>query len=92
MGNNFSRRVTRVISTPPLSGAVGGYRVFFGDNRDTPEFIPVHERQSNNRSELRAVLRALRRKTAGKQMLIYADSLLVVDGACRNGNGIGGWG
>ena len=51
------------------------------DGRDTAEFIPVHEKQTNNRGELRAALWALQGRTPGKQTLICPDSLLVVDGA-----------
>ena len=63
------------------AGQVGGYGVFFGDSRDTAEFIPVHEKQTNNRGELRAALRALQSRTRGKRTLICSDSLLVVNGA-----------
>ena len=55
--------------------------MFFGDSRDTAEFIPVHEKQTNNRGELRAALRALQSRTRGKRTLICSDSLLVVNGA-----------
>ena len=68
----------------PEVGWVGGYGVFFGDERDTAEFIPVEEDQTNNRGELRAALRSLQGHRAGQRSLICPDSLLVV-------NGVLGW-
>ena len=44
-------------------GWVGGYGVFFGDHRDTADYIPLREEQTNNRGELRAALR----KSTGAQ-------------------------
>ena len=61
---------------------------------DTAEFIPVHEKQSNNRGELHAAVRALQGRTPGKQPLICPNSRLVVDGALgkhKSGIDIGGW-
>ena len=68
----------------PEVGWVGGYRVFFGDHRDTAEYIPLGEEQTNNRGELRAALRSLQGHREGHQSLICPDSLLVV-------NGVLGW-
>ena len=63
---------------------MGGYGVFFGDHRDTAEYIPLGEEQTNNRGELRAALRSLQGHREGHQSLICPDSLLVV-------NGVLGW-
>ena len=68
----------------PEVGWVGGYGVFFGDHRDTAEYIPLGEEQTNNRGELQAVLRSLQGHREGHQSLIYPDSLPVV-------NGVLGW-
>ena len=64
----------------PEVGWVGGYRVFFGDHRDTAEYIPLGEEQTNNRVELRAALRSLQGHKDRHQSLICPDSLLVVNG------------
>ena len=68
----------------PEVGWVRGYAVFFGDHRDTAEYIPLGEEQTNNRRELRAALRSLQGHMEGHQSLICPDSLLVV-------NGVLGW-
>ena len=36
----------------PVVGRVGGYGVFFGDDRDTATYIPLSEEQTNIRGEL----------------------------------------
>ena len=43
----------------PVAGRMGGYRVHFGDSRDTATFIPLDEEQTNIQGELRALHRAL---------------------------------
>ena len=63
---------------------MGGYGVSFGDHRDTAEYTPVNEEQTNNRGELRAALRSLQGHIPGQRSLICPDSLLVV-------NGVLGW-
>ena len=68
----------------PEVGWMGGYGVFFGNHRDTAEYIPLGEEQTNNRGELRAPLRSLQGHRGGHQSLICPDSLLVV-------NGVLGW-
>ena len=68
----------------PEVGWTGGYGVFFGDQRDTAEHIPLGEDQTNNRGELRAALHNLQGHRVGHQSLICPDSLLLV-------NGVLGW-
>ena len=63
---------------------MGGYGVFFGDQRDVAEFIPLGEDQTNNRGELRAALCSLQGHRTGRRTLICPDSLRVV-------NGVLGW-
>ena len=43
----------------PVVGRVGGFAVFFGDERDNTAFVPLDEEQTNIQAELRASLRAL---------------------------------
>ena len=64
----------------PEVGRVGGYGVYFGDERDTAEFIPTGEAQTNIRGELRASLCALEKHRPGEHMLICPDCALVVKG------------
>ena len=68
----------------PEVGWVGGYGVFFGDQRDVAEFIPPGEDQTNNWGELRAALCSLQGHRTGRRTLICPDALLVV-------NGVLGW-
>ena len=62
----------------PTVERVGGYRVYFGDTRDTATHIPCEEWQTNNRGKLRAALHAVQYRNKSKHTLICSDSLLVV--------------
>ena len=55
----------------PTMGRVGGYGVFFGDERDVAEPPPLDEEHTNNRVELRAVLVALQRQVRGTMSSSY---------------------
>ena len=68
----------------PEWGWLGGYTVFFGDHRDTAEYIPLGKEQTNNRGELRAALCSVQGHREGHRSLICPNSLLVV-------NGVLGW-
>ena len=66
----------------PEAGRVGGYGVFFGDERDTAAYVPLGEEQTNIRAELKAALQALEGHRPGERSLIcpIACSLLMVLG------------
>ena len=79
LGNNLPRWLG---GKPPHSGMGRGvWSLLRGFQRYMADFLPIHEKQTNNRGELRAALVALQKKTQAKQTLICPDSLLVVDGA-----------
>ena len=60
---------------------VGGYGVYFGDQRDMAAPLPTTEKQTNNRGELRAALHAIRLRNPERRTLICSDSQLLVMGA-----------
>ena len=64
----------------PVVGRVGGFGVFFGDERDTAAYIPLDEEQTNIRGELRASLHALERHRLGERSVICPDCELIVKG------------
>ena len=67
--------------THPETGVVGGFGVFFGDHRDTAQYIPINQKQTNNRGELLAAIYATRHRAPHKRTLICSNSKLVVMGA-----------
>ena len=65
-------------------GPVAGFGAYFGSSLDFLDFVPACEQQSNNRAELRALLRCLQIVSAQDDHLCWAfaiDSKYVVDGA-----------
>ncbi|CAG8809958.1 35900_t:CDS:1, partial [Racocetra persica] len=62
-----------------LSDAIGGIDVFFGDNdiRNLSERLPG-ERQTNNRAEIYAVIRALKICDKKENLIINTDSNYVI--------------
>ena len=64
----------------PVVGRVGGYGVYFVDNRDTATYIPLDEEQTNIRGELRASLQALEGTKPDAHMLVSLNCLLIVNG------------
>ena len=63
---------------------MGGYGVFFGDDRDAGDFMPVDEYRTNNHGELRVALCSPQAHHKGPRSLFCPDFLLVV-------NGVLGW-
>ena len=66
-----------------MVGRVGGFGVYFGVSHDTAQHIPVREKQTNNRGELRVVLHAVQHRNRSKRTLVCPESLLVVQGVTR---------
>ena len=64
----------------PVVGRVGGYAVYFGDNRDTATYVPPDEEQTNIWGELRASLRALEGCKPDEHILVCPDCQLMVNG------------
>ena len=65
-------------------GPVAGFGAYFGSSLDFSEFVPIKEQQSNNRAELRGLLKCLRVVLSQDEHLCWAfaiDSKYVVDGA-----------
>ena len=63
-----------------MVGRVGGYGIFFWDDRDAATYILLSEEQTNMRGELRASLRALEGHRLGEYMLVCPGCLLIVNG------------
>ena len=64
-------------------GWVGGFGAFFGDSDNFSAPLPLAEPQTNNRAELRALVRALQiisHKPTPTQWAIALDSSYVVKG------------
>ena len=53
-----------------------GYGVWFGQDhhRNIGAHVPVHERQSSSRGELRGVLHALLSRSSGEHLVVVMDS------------------
>ena len=65
-------------------GPVAGFGAYFGSELDFSDFVPTREQQSNNRAELRALLKCLQITHALDSHTCWAfaiDSKYVVDGA-----------
>ena len=60
--------------THPQVGMVGGYGVYFGDHGDVAAPLPITEKQTNNRAELRAALHTIRLRKPERRTLICSDS------------------
>ena len=60
---------------------VRGFGVLFGDHRDTAQYIPIDQKQTNNRGGLPAAIHAIRHRAPHKRTLICSHSKLVVMGA-----------
>ena len=65
-------------------GLVAGFEAYFGSSMDLSGFVPTNEQESNNRAELRGLLKCLRLVMTQDDHLCWAfavDSKYVVDGA-----------